>query len=369
MDDMDNNQIETRLEPDAEPIIVPINSSTTALRGLLFLAILYTLYFTSALILPILTAVLLSLMLATPVRWLGKIGIPRSLAAVSIVLAIIIVLGSLVVSLAEPANVVIRKSPQAITRIEKAFKELRKPLAEASKASEKISQFSISTTPKVKTQMVRTIEPAIFDKWILSLPILVLNILGMLLLTVIFLTHGDSVLRKLIELAPQLHVKKDIVNASRSAQYELSRYMLTVTLVNLVFGGVVALALWLLGVDQPLLWGGIAALVNFAPYIGMAIMVCLLTVAGFIQFDTVGMALSVPGIYIILNAIESEIITPLIVGKSMEIDPLIVILGLLILGWMWGLVGLLIAVPLLTCFRIIAEKYPPMSAIARLISH
>ena len=217
--------------------------------------------------------------------------------------------------------------------------------------------------------MVRTIEPAIFDKWILSLPILVLNILGMLLLTVIFLTHGDSVLRKLIELAPQLHVKKDIVNASRSAQYELSRYMLTVTLVNLVFGGVVALALWLLGVDQPLLWGGIAALVNFAPYIGMAIMVCLLTVAGFIQFDTVGMALSVPGIYIILNAIESEIITPLIVGKSMEIDPLIVILGLLILGWMWGLVGLLIAVPLLTCFRIIAEKYPPMSAIARLISH
>ncbi len=369
MDDMDNDQIETRLEPDAELIIPTTNFSTTAVRGLLLLAILYTLYFAAALILPILTAVLLGLMLATPVRWLGQIGIPRSIAASTLVLAIIIVFGGLVVSLAEPANEVISKSPQAITRIEKVVKELRKPLAEVSKASEKISQLSVSAAPKGKTQMVRTIEPAMFDIWIQSVPMLVLNILGTLLLTVIFLTRGDNILRKLVELAPQLNVKKDIVHASRSAQNELARYMFTVTIVNLVFGAVVALALWLLGVDQPLLWGGIAALVNFAPYIGMAIMVCLLTIAGFMQFDTVGMALCVPGIYIVLNAIESEIITPLVVGKSMEIDPLVVILTLLVLGWMWGLVGLLIAVPLLTCFRIIAEKHPPLSAIARLISH
>jgi predicted PurR-regulated permease PerM len=217
--------------------------------------------------------------------------------------------------------------------------------------------------------MVRTIEPAIFDTWILSLPMLVINILGMLLLTVIFLTRGDSVLRKIVELAPQLRVKKDIVTASRNAQHELSRYMFTVTLVNLMFGAVIALALWLLGVEQPLLWGGIAALVNFAPYVGMAIMVCLLTLAGFMQFDTVAMALSVPGIYIILNALESEVITPMVLGKSMEIDPLVIILALLVLGWMWGLVGLLIAVPLLTCFRIVAGKHPTMSAVARLMSH
>jgi predicted PurR-regulated permease PerM len=369
MNVMDNNQTEIQPEQNVEPIIQPTNSSTTALRGLLLLAILYTLYFAAALILPILTAVLLGLMLATPVRWLCQIGLPRSVAAITMVLTIIIVLGALVFSLAEPANTVITKSPQAITRIEKLVKELRKPLAKASIASEKISQLNVTEEPKDKTLLVRTIEPAIFDTWIQSLPMLTLNILGTLLLTVIFLTRGESILRKLVALAPQLNVKKSIVNASRSAQHELSRYMFTVALVNIVFGAVIALALWLLGVEQPFLWGGIAALVNFAPYVGMAIMVCLLTIAGFIQFDSVGMALAVPGIYIVLNAIESEIVTPLAVGKSMEIDPLVVILVLLVLGWMWGLVGLLIAVPLLTCFRIIAEKHPTMSVFARLISH
>ncbi len=358
-----------KLEPSAEQTAAPTHPRTRAIQGLLLLAIFYTLYVAQALVLPILTAVLLSLMLAAPVRWLGRLKIPRAIASMTVVLAIVLLLGGLLVSLAEPANEVIAKSPQAITRIEKIIKQLRKPLAEASKASEKIAQFSVSAAPKQKTQMVRTIEPAMFDTLILSLPMLALNLLGTLLLTVIFLTRGDSVLRKLVELAPQLHVKKDIVTASRNAQHELSRYMFTVTLVNMVFGAVIALALWLLGVDQPLLWGGIAALVNFAPYVGMAIMVCLLTIAGFIQFDSVSMALSVPGIYIILNALESEVITPLVLGKSMEIDPLVIILTLLVLGWMWGLVGLLIAVPLLTCFRIVAEKHPPMAAIARLISH
>lgn len=357
------------LEQSAEPAPQRAHSRTRAMQGLLLLAIFYTLYFAQALILPILTAGLLSLMLATPVRWLVQIGAPRSIAAITVVLSIVIVFGSLVVSLAQPANEVVTRSPQAITRIEKVIKQLRKPLAEASKASEKIAQLSVSTAPKEKTQMVRTIEPAIFDTWILSLPMLVINILGTLLLTVIFLTRGDSVLRKIVELAPQLRVKKDIVTASRNAQHELSRYMFTVTLVNLLFGAVIALALWLMGVEQPLLWGGIAALVNFAPYVGMAIMVCLLTLAGFMQFDTVAMALSVPGIYIILNALESEVITPMVLGKSMEIDPLVIILALLVLGWMWGLVGLLIAVPLLTCFRIVAAKHPTMSAVARLMSH
>lgn len=124
-----------------------------------------------------------------------------------------------------------------------------------------------------------------------------------------------------------------------------------------------------MGVEQPLLWGGIAAMVNYAPYLGMAIMVTVLTVVGFVQFDMLGMALSVPGVYIVLNLIESEIITPRVIGRSMQIDPLVVILSLLVLGWMWGLVGILIAVPVLTCFKIIAEKIPGLLPVAQLIGH
>jgi len=245
---------------------------------------------------------------------------------------------------------------------------VKKPLDDASKVGEKFTQLGENVTPKSKIQTVNISDPAIIDNFMQSLPMIILNIVGTLFLTVIFLTNGANVLRKLVELAPQLNVKKDIINASRNAQQDLSRYILTVTVINIAFGAVVTLALWLIGVEQPILWGGIAALLNFAPYVGMACTLVLLTIAGFMQFDSIGMALSVPGIFIVINLLESEVITPMILGKSMEIDPLVIILALLILGWMWGVVGILIAVPLLTCLKIISKKNPSMSAFSHLIS-
>jgi predicted PurR-regulated permease PerM len=346
----------------------PVPASAAA-RLLVILAMLYTLYFTAPILVPLLSALLLSLMLAPVVRWLNAMGLPRSLAAASTVLTIILLAAMLIISLGGPAKSWIAKTPQAITRIERVIEEYRKPFAAASKASDRISDIGEDKTPATKTQIVQSTEPGALGQWLSEVPMSVLNTIGVLFLTVLFLTHGDSVLRKVVRLAPQLRIKKDIVDATRSAQRELSRYILTVTLVNLALGGAVALALWLMGVEQPLLWGGIAAMVNYAPYLGMAIMVAVLTVVGFVQFDTLGMALSVPGAYIVLNLIESEVITPHVVGRSMQIDPLVVILSLLILGWMWGLVGILIAVPVLTCFKIIAEKIPGLTPVAQLIGH
>ncbi|HWR96351.1 MAG TPA: AI-2E family transporter [Arenimonas sp.] len=347
----------------------PQQPASPSARLLVILAMLYTLYFTAPILVPLLAALLLSLMLAPVVRWLHSTGLPRSLAAASAVLTIILLSAALIISLAGPAKAWIAKTPQAITRIDRVIQEYRKPFAAASKASDRIAELGSDQVPAGKTQIVRTAEPGALGQWLSEVPMSVLNTIGVLFLTVLFLTHGDSVLRKLVRLAPQLKIKKDIVDATRSAQRELSRYIVTVTLVNLAFGGAVALALWLLGVEQPLMWGGIAAIVNYAPYLGMAIMIGLLTVVGFVQFDTPGMALSVPGAYIVLNLIESEIITPHVIGRSMQIDPLVVILALLVLGWMWGLVGILIAVPVLTCFKIIAEKIPGLSPVAQLIGH
>ncbi len=363
------NSLPDLAAPESDVVAPPAPQANPAARLLVILAVLYTLYFTAPILVPLLSALLLSLMLAPVVRWLNAIGLPRSLAAASTVLAIIVLTSVLIISLGGPAKAWIAKTPQAITRIERVIKEYRKPFAAASKASDRISDIGGNKAPANKTQIVQSPEPGALGQWLSEVPMSVLNTIGVLFLTVLFLTHGDSVLRKLVRLAPQLRIKKDIVDATRSAQRELSRYILTVTLVNLALGGAVALALWLLGVEQPLLWGGIAAMVNYAPYLGMAIMVAVLIVVGFVQFDTVGMALSVPGVYIVLNLIESEIITPLVVGRSMQIDPLVVILALLILGWMWGLVGILIAVPVLTCFKIIADKIPGLAPVAQLIGH
>ena len=112
----------------------------------------------------------------------------------------------------------------------------------------------------------------------------------------------------------------------------------------------------------------LAALLNYTPFVGPLTMTVLLVFAGFGEFATAGKALAVPGAYLALHLLESQLITPLTVGRRLTLDPLMVFLSLIVLGWLWGLVGLLIAVPMLTCCRIIAEHLPGGESVARLLA-
>jgi predicted PurR-regulated permease PerM len=199
-------------------------------------------------------------------------------------------------------------------------------------------------------------------------PGILISTIATLLLTYIFLRHADTVLLKSVQLAPQWHLKREIVNATRSAQQELSRYMLTIGVINLVLGAMLALALWLLDIPNPLLWGGIAALFNFAPYLGPLLTLIVLGVAGFSEANTPLEALAVPGVFLLLHIIESWIFTPLFVGRRLALDPVVTFITLLALGAMWGVAGLLLAMPLLTCVKIVAERVPQLAALAQTLS-
>jgi len=189
-----------------------------------------------------------------------------------------------------------------------------------------------------------------------------------LLLIFIFLLHGDALLRKFVELAPELYMKKDIVIATRSAQHDLSTYMVTIAAINSVLGLLTASALWWLGVDAPLLWGGVVAVLNFAPFIGPMFAVMILVVVGFSRFETPLAALSVPGIFLVLHLVEGQLVTPFIVGRRLALDPVMVFLALMLFGWLWGVPGLLLAMPLLTCVRIVAERIPAWNALAKMLA-
>jgi predicted PurR-regulated permease PerM len=199
-------------------------------------------------------------------------------------------------------------------------------------------------------------------------PAALASLVGTLLLTFIFLLHGDALLRKFVELAPALHLKKDIVIATRSAQHELSTYILTIAAINAVFGLLTAAALWWLGVDNPLLWGGVAAILNFAPFVGPMVTVALLIVVGFARFDTPLAALSVPGVFLLLHLLEGQLVTPLIVGRRLALDPVMVFIALMLFGWLWGVAGLLLAMPLLSCMRIFAERIPAWNVLGKMLA-
>jgi predicted PurR-regulated permease PerM len=275
--------------------------------------------------------------------------------------------GSLLASLAGPARTWMEQVPKSISRIELALSDLRKPLLAATHASEQIAKLT-NIDGESKVQRVVDAGPSRLAQMLSATPAVFASTAATLLLIFIFLMHGDGLLRKFVELAPGLHIKKDIVLATRSAQHELSTYVITVAAINTVLGLLTASALWWMGVADPLLWGGIVALLNFAPFIGPMVAVSLLVVVGFARFETPLAALSVPGVFLALHLVEGQLVTPLIVGRRLALDPVMVFLALLLFGWLWGVAGLLLAMPLLTCVRIVAERVPAWSTLAKLLA-
>jgi predicted PurR-regulated permease PerM len=337
------------------------------LAGILILLVLYTCALAAVLIVPLLLALLLSLMLAPAVRLLCRWHFPRVVATLVVLLSTMALAGGLLLSLVGPARAWMVQVPKSLARIELAVSALRQPLAAATHAGEQISELT-NIGGENKLQHVVDAGPSSVARMLSATPAAIASLVGTLLLIFIFLLHGDALLRKLVELAPAMHLKKDIVIATRSAQFELSTYMITIAAINTALGLLTASALWWLHVDNALLWGGVVAILNFAPFVGPMVAVAVLVVVGFARFETPLAALSVPGVFLVLHLIEGQLATPWIVGKRLALDPVMVFLALMLFGWLWGVAGLLLAMPLLSCIRIIAERIPAWHALAKMLA-
>jgi predicted PurR-regulated permease PerM len=195
------------------------------------------------------------------------------------------------------------------------------------------------------------------------------SVLAVVLLTFFFMVYGQSLQRNAIALLPGRQQKRITVDILQSIEHEISRYMLTITVINTLFGLLFASALFFLQVplDEALLWGTMAALLNFAPYVGPLIGIMVMLVMGFVAFHDPLHSLLPAGIYLLLHMLEGQFITPIVLGRRMALSPLILILGLMVFGWVWGFIGLLLAVPLLVCIKMVLSKIEGMEGWARLL--
>ena len=171
------------------------------------------------------------------------------------------------------------------------------------------------------------------------------------ILVLFLLIFGPGLYDDAINLVPMIRDKRRAALLVGRLRRNLSRYILTVTLINAGFGFVVGLALWLLGVEDAVLWGALVALLNYAPYVGPAIVIGILCIAGTAQYGLHWHALMPPAVYLGINLVESQYLTPTLLGQNMRLNPLILIVWLVIWGWLWGTVGVLLAVPLLVCMK------------------
>ena len=345
----------------------PFGIRSIALTGLFVLASFYTLYFGRAFFLPIVLALLLSFLLSPVVRGLKKLHIPEALGAA---LAIFSLLGLLVlgaVELATPAYEWVGQAPQSLRRIEGKIRDLKKPVQTVSKATEQVEKIAKVSGGQDSTPKVQVTTESLGARVLGKTTELVSSAVVMLILLYFLLASGDLFLRKLIKVTPSLADKKRAVEIARQIETEVSAYLATITLINIVLGLAVWGALALIGVPNPLLWGVLATFANYIPYLGPILMISVLTMVGLLTFPDVPHALLPPGAFLGLHVMETFLITPMILGRRLTLNPVMIFLGLTFWGWMWGIAGAILAVPIMVVFKIFCDHVEALAPVGEFL--
>jgi predicted PurR-regulated permease PerM len=337
-----------------------------ALTGLLILAAFYTLYFARAFFLPIVLALLLSFLLSPVVRALNRLHVPYGLGAGLVIFVLLGSLGLGIYELAEPAYEWAEQAPRQLRRLERKLAEFKKPVQTMSKATrqvEKITQVGGGQeSPKVEVQ-----SESLGERMFSQATELIAGGTIMFILLFFLLASGDLFLRKLIRVLPSLEDKKRAVEIARQIEQDVSTYLMTITVINIALG----LAVWggmaWIGVPNPLLWGTLAFVANYIPYLGAITMTAVLAMVGFLTFNDTAHALMAPGAFVGLHLLESYLLTPMLLGRRLTLNPMVIFLGLTFWGWIWGITGALLAVPIMVVVKIICDHSEPLRSVGEFL--
>jgi predicted PurR-regulated permease PerM len=355
-------------DPAAPTPHEPRPRSPAALLVLATLAVGYTLWAAQGVLLPVLLAMFFALVGNPVIRALRRLYVPRFLAALLVLVGGIAATGLLGQQLLAPALDWMQEAPRQMRQVGQELSELVKPVHEANRVAEDIARQASGEDAR-GVEVVRT-QPDDPYALVTKAPRAVGGVLVVVLLTFFFMVFGEDLQRRAIALLPSRQRQRITVDIMQSIERDVSRYVFTITLINAGLGLLLAAVLhWGLGIDLPeaLLWGTIATLLNYAPYVGPAIGVVLMLAMGFVSWDEVGPSLLPAAIYLGLHTLEGQLVTPLILGQRMQLSPLVLILALLVFGWLWGIVGLLLAVPLLVCVKRVLARIEGLQGWARLL--
>ena len=347
----------------------PRPRASTALLVLAVLAVDYTLWAAQALILPVLLAMFFALIGNPIIRLLQRLRIPRFIGALMVLVLGIYSAVMLGRELVAPAGEWIRQAPREMRELTPKLRNLAKPMQEANKAAENIARAAGGETGSKPVQVVRT---EVDDPYrvLTPTPLMIASVLAVVLLTFFFMVYGQDLQRNALALLPGRQQKRLTVEILQAIEHEVSRYVLTISLINAVVGLVFAASLYFflkVPLDEALLWGTMATLLNFAPYVGPLIGIIVMLLMGFVTYNELWQSLLPAAIYLGLHTLEGQIVTPIVLGRRMALSPLVLILALMLFGWLWGIVGLLLAVPLLVCVKIVLSRIEGLEGWAKLL--
>jgi len=350
----------------AELLQKPLDVRSISLTGLFILALFYTIYFMRSILLPIVLALLLSYLFRPIVRALARAKIPTPLGAAFILIALLISIGYGVSALATPVAGWLEKAPAGLQELEHKFMPVRKSMNQVAQASGEVEKLATADSPTKTTVEVK--RRPITEMLYMRTPEFIASALLLLILLYFLLAYDGVFIGKLIKLMPTLSDKKLAVSIAHDIESHISRYLLTVAVINACLGLAVGTTVGLLGLRNPVMWGVVVAVLNFVPYLGALTGIVCMTIGATLSFDSLSYALIFPAVYLLFGVLEGNFVTPWVMGRSLTLNPVIILLSLTFWGWMWGIPGVILAVPILAAFKIFCAHIKPMEPLAEFLS-
>jgi len=366
-------------DPSHALLQVPVNMRSALLVILTVLAVLAALKWASAFFIPLMLGLMFSYALSPIVEGLQRLKIPRALSAAVLILGILGGAGASIYSFSDDANELIRSLPEAAKKLRDSVRAQTgkaDTIGTVQKAAAHLEQAAAEAggtpAPGGATRVV--IEKPRFNirdhLWTgtLGLASLIGQVVVVTFLTFFLLLSGNTFRRKLVKIAgPRLADKKITVQALDEITQQMQRYLLVQLLASIVVGVSTGLAFWALGLKHAAVWGFAAGVLNLIPYIGSLVVTGGAALVAFLQFGSVNMALAVAGASLLINTIEGYLIVPWVTSKASRMNPVAVFVGVLAWGWLWGVWGLLLGIPILMVLKAICDRVDGLKPVGELL--
>lgn len=363
----DDTEVLVGRPPNAsKPGALPFD--TVCLVCLTTLASLYMLYAAAAVIFPIVLAGLVAAPLLAPVAWLERCGVPRCAGAAFVVGSVLVFVGAAATKTAEPATMWIKDAPENLRDVERKLRAMGGGAwKEVEEASAEVEQLTAGAEDQ-STLKVEVKQPSWTSKALNATSEFAVGAVICVSLVYLLLAFGDKLVDSIVCLCSPGFEQRNMRTMFDRIEKMVSQYLLTYTGINLTLGTAIGLGLWCIGMPNPILWGVMAACLNYIPFAGLAIGSLVVTLVALLTFDSVLYAALAPTIYLVANGLEANILTPALLGRSLRLNIIMIFVFIVLWGWIWGIGGALIAVPLLATIRIVCDHFESLAPLGRLLS-
>ncbi|HUR93428.1 MAG TPA: AI-2E family transporter [Gemmatimonadales bacterium] len=343
------------------------------------LAVVAALHLGRVFLVPIALAILFTGLLRPLVRRFERAGLSAPVGATTVLVVLLGVLATGGILMADPVRQWASEAPQTIAAAQERLQSLRRPMKSITDAASKLEHAGEEPGPGGRAPApagsgasgasagggpsVATIAARVFG----TTTSLIGGLVEVVLLTLLLLASGDEFLKKLVKVVPLRRDKVEAVRIAQETETVVAHYMVATALINVGQGALVGLAMWLLHLPNPVLWGMLTFLLEFIPFLGGACMLILLTLAGLATADGVGRALMGPAVYLTISTLQNNLVSPIAYGRRLRLNPVAVLVGVLFWYYLWGVAGAFLAVPIIATLKILGDHIERLSPVAEFL--